>query len=167
MVHSKRTRDNSDGESDDDNVMPIDDIDDVDDEWDYREIAKGDDRYHTYEIQSSSLTPKNLFKMRKDKFKINDRILVNPANQEGLEVWRVYKDENKGKALKKIKDYYMEYSDDEDEYEEDHDNDVDNPESKKQKRGGKKNKSKKQRKSTKRGKTRKSKKERKTRKNRK
>lgn len=160
MVH-KRTRDNSDGESDDDNVMPIDDIDD---EWDYRELEKGDDPHHTYEIQSSSLTPKNLLKMRKDKFKINDRILLNPANQHGLQVWRVCKDKNNCKDVKKIKDYDMDYSDVEDDYEEDHD---DNHESKKQKRGGKKNKSKKQRKSTKRGKTRKSKKERKTRKNRK
>jgi hypothetical protein len=150
--------DNSDDESNDYNVMTIDD------DSDYKKHAKGDDHYDTYEILSDWLSPQYLLEMRKDKFKINDRILVNPDDQTGMKLYRVRKDKNKGKDVKLIRDYDMEYSDVEDE----EDNEDDKPKSKKQKKeGGKKNKSKKQQKSKKGGKTRKSKKEIKTRKNRK
>ena len=154
MAHFKRTIhdiDNSDSESHhDDNVMPIDDS------FDYKKHKKGDDRYDTYEILAEWLTPEHLLNMRKDKFKINDRILVNPANQEGMELYRVCKHKKKGKDVKLIRDYYGEYSDEEDEYEEDNHDDVDKH--KRKKKGGKKNKSNKQRKSKKGGKTRKNRK---------
>ena len=155
MAHFKRTIhdiDNSHSESHhDDNVMPIDDS------FDYKKHKKGDDRYDTYEILAEWLTPEHLLNMRKDKFKINDRILVNPANQEGMELYRVCKHKKKGKDVKKIRDYYYgEYPDEEDEYEEDNHDDVDKH--KRKKKGGKKNKSNKQRKSKKGGKTRKNRK---------
>lgn len=138
-----------------------------DDNIDFFKHEKGDDRYDTYEIEDDR--PHHLLKMNKDKFNINDRILVNPpGNQMGMKLYRVCI-KNGHKDVKLIREYDFDYPDEEDEYEEDNHDDVDQPKSKKQKQkqGGKKNKSNKQRKSKKGGKTRKSKKGGKTRKNRK